>query len=561
MPWRELERRGPWRRWTIIVLLTGLTVTVAGVAITARMYRESEERLLDQQTREAGAVLTAAVGRTETALSDAAVLADATNGDAARFRTFASAMAERSGFVGAQVIDTSQPTAAVLGAGGGALIGPTEIPGAVNDLVASATADPGVIHVVLLEGSARRLGYATTTRSATPFVVYAETPLPDRPTRLGRSDGPFSDIDYGIYLGNAETRDTLLYTSVDEVPLDGSRSVITLPFADRGLTFASTAAAPLAGRFAQAAPWMLAVGGAFVSVLAALGTRSVLRRGRAAELLAARLAQLSEQQRAGIETLRSSLLPRRLDGPPGVELHTGYWPADQDHEISGDFYDVFRVDDRRWAVVMGDVCGKGPEAAALTGLTRHTIRAAARHLRSPVEVLRWTHEAVAAYGASTYVTVCFAFVDVTDDDGLELRLALGGHPAPTLWRDGVCRLVGEHGSLLGLVPPSLTSVTVPLMPGDVLMLYTDGLTDTPRGALDPQQLAALVGDVLGRESPSRAADAIHEEIQRRRPGGNSDDSAVLVVHVTGDRAGHATAASEHWVSAGSGSTASPLTSH
>jgi Stage II sporulation protein E (SpoIIE) len=389
MPWRDLEGPGPWRHWPIVVLFAGLTVTIAGVVLTAQLYRDSEERLLDQQTREAGAVLEAAIGRTETALADAAVLADATNGDPSRFATFASSMAERSGFVGAGVVTAEAASRSeVSSAGGGALIGPAELPESVADLVDAALAEPGTIRVALLEGSARRLGYATTSEADTTFVVYAETPLPDEPTRLGRSDGPFSDIDYGIYLGEAETLDTLLYTSVDDVPLEGAKSVITLPFADRGLTFASTAAEPLAGRFAQAAPWMLAAGGTAVSLLAALGTRSVLRRGRAAELLAARLAQLSEQQRAGIDTLRSSLLPRRLDAPPGVELHTGYWPADQDHEISGDFYDAFRVDDRRWALVIGDVCGKGPEAAALTGLTRHTIRAAARHLRSPVDVLR-----------------------------------------------------------------------------------------------------------------------------------------------------------------------------
>lgn len=536
MPWRELDGAGPWRRWPLVVLFAGLVVTIAGVALTARMYRDSEERLLDQQTREAGAVLAAAVGRTETALADAAVLADATDGDPAKFAGLATAMAERSGFVGAEVLTVAADSPEVVSDGGGALIGPTELPGAVTDLIDEAVAEPGTIRVALLEGSARRLGYATTSNADTPFVVYAETALPDRPTLLGRSDGPFSDIDYGIYLGDAETRDTLLYTSVDDVPLDGAKSVITLPFADRSITFASTAAKPLAGRFAQAAPWILAAGGTVVSILAALGTRSVLRRGRAAELLAARLAQLSAQQRAGIDTLRSSLLPRRLDAPPGVDLHTGYWPADQDHEISGDFYDAFRVDDRRWALVIGDVCGKGPDAAALTGLTRHTIRAAARHLRSPADVLRWTHEAIAASGASTYVTVCFAFVDMADDGGLRLELVLGGHPAPTLWRDGSCRLVGEHGSLLGLVPPSLTVTSLVLRPGDVMVMYTDGLTDTPEGALDQQQLAALVASVLAHDPPSAVADLVHAEVQHGRPHGNSDDSAVLVVHVLGDRA-------------------------
>ena len=535
MPWREVS--GPWRRWPAIILLAGLAVTVAGVVATARTYRDSERQLLDQQTREAGAVLTAAIGRTETALADAAILARATDGAAGEFERFADAMAERSGFVGAELLAADDP-AARLAAGGEPLVGPAEQRASVDQLVADAVANPGTIRVRLIEGSARRLGYATTDRDDPRFVVYAETPLPDTPTRVGRTDGPFSDIDYGIYLGDAERSDLLLYTSVDEVPLGGRTSVITLPFADTGLTFASTPAAPLAGRFAQSAPWLLAIGGTIVSLLAALGTRSVLRRGHAAEALADRLAQLTRQQRAGIATLRSSLLPRRLDAPPGFAIHTGYWPADSDHEVSGDFYDAFRVDERRWALVIGDVCGKGAEAAALTGLTRHTIRAAARHLRSPADVLRWTHEAVAASGAETYVTACFVFVDVDDDGSARASVALGGHPAPLLCRDGRCRPIGEHGSLLGLFTPTLATTTVDLHVGDVLMLYTDGLTDVSGSTLDTTTLASMVEGVLTGHTPADVADALQSALRDARPHGTIDDSAILVAHVVGTAAGH-----------------------
>ena len=105
-----------------------------------------------------------------------------------------------------------------------------------------------------------------------------------------------------------------------------------------------------------------------------------------------------------------------------------YWPASATDEVGGDFYDLFPVDGGRWGVAIGDVCGRGIDAAALTGVIRNTIRAAARHLRSAEEVLRWTHEAILTYGSDTYCTACFAFLDVDDDGSARLELALGGHP-------------------------------------------------------------------------------------------------------------------------------------
>lgn len=533
MPWRE-ERLDPrLRRWPIVVMVAGLAVTAAGVAATHQMYRHSEQQLLEQQTREVGAVLTGSIVRAETVVADAALLADATAGDPVRFATFADQMAMDHNFVGAQLVHTDGDV--VASGGEGPLVGPTERRDLTGALLRSALEEPGTIRVALVEGdTARRIAYATTSATDTPFVVYAEAPLPDTPTGLGRSDGPFSDLDYAIYLGEERDRELLLFASTDEVPITGRTSTVVLPYADQGITFTARAARPLAGRFAQISPFVLAVGGIVVAAGAALGTRSVLRRGRAAERLARALAEVTREQRNGIGTLRQSLLPRRLQAPPGITLETGYWPADTDHEISGDFYDAFQVTENRWAVVIGDVCGKGVEAAALTGLARHTMRAAARHLRSPAEVLRWTHEAIAAYGAATYVTACFAFLDVADD-GYHLSMSLGGHPKPALWRNGSVRLIGENGTLLGMVEPRLTTTVEHLAPGDVLVLYTDGLTDTPDALLDEQALAVLITTTIARCEPAACADAIRDEIHQLQLHGSIDDSAVLVVHV-GDRA-------------------------
>lgn len=525
---------GAWRRWSMIVLVAGLVVTAAGVAATWRLSSDSREQLLGQQTREAAAVLTVAIGRVETSLSDAAMLAEATGGDADRFASFADSMSTNVGLVGAQLVGDDDSV--VADGGSEPLVGPAELPGTVASLVEAARRDPNRMHIALVEGSARRLAYTVATAGGASFVVYAESSLPDRPTRLERTDGPFSDLDYALYLGRSESPDMLLYSTLTTVPVEEPKSVVEMEFGDQGLVFAARAATPLAGRFTEVAPWLLLGSGTLASMLAAAATWSVVRRGRAAEQLAARLAAVTGQQRAGIDTLRRSLLPRRLNVPHGMTVHTGYWPADRDHEISGDFYDVFRVDDRRWAVAIGDVCGHGVDAAALTGLTRHTIRAAARHLRSPAEVLRWTHEALAAESGTTYVTVCFAFLDLRDDETFEVRVALGGHPRPALWHDGTVRFVGTPGTLLGLVEPTLSSEAVSLEPGDVLVLYTDGVTDAAEAPLDERALGDVISATLSAHDVDAAPEALRAEVRRRRPGGSDDDSAVLLVHaVGGDR--------------------------
>ena len=127
MPLRERpSTRESWRRWPAVVLLAGLVVTAAGVAVTWRLYRDGEDQLLDQQTREAAAVLSGSIGRIEAALDGAATLADATNGNPERFSRYADSLSEQQGFAGMQLVHVD---GALLAAGGtGPLIAPMERP-------------------------------------------------------------------------------------------------------------------------------------------------------------------------------------------------------------------------------------------------------------------------------------------------------------------------------------------------------------------------------------------------------------------------------------------------
>ena len=196
-------------------------------------------------------------------------------------------------------------------------------------------------------------------------------------------------------------------------------------------------------------------------------------------------------------TLQTSLLPPVLPEVPGAILAAAFHPAGQGLEVGGDFYDVFTTGDGQWYLVMGDVSGKGAEAAAVTALARYTLRTAAARRRSPAAILRWVGEAMLDQDATggRYCTIACAHVDLARSPA-RLTVACGGHPLPALRRaDGTVEPVGVPGTLLGLLPePELQDRSTELRPGDTLVLYTDGLTEAraPAPTWGFEELAAAV---------------------------------------------------------------------
>jgi serine phosphatase RsbU (regulator of sigma subunit) len=195
-------------------------------------------------------------------------------------------------------------------------------------------------------------------------------------------------------------------------------------------------------------------------------------------------------------TLQASLLPPVLPELPGMEIAAAYQPAGSGLEVGGDFYDVFNTGDDQWYAVIGDVCGKGAEAAAVTALARYTIRAAAVRRRSPSAILRWLSDAMiqqSADGDGRFCTIACAHLDLSRSPP-RVTVACGGHPLPLVVRaDGAVEEFGTPGTLLGLVEhPDLQDRSDELRGGDTLVLYTDGLTDAgaPERVWEPEELAA-----------------------------------------------------------------------
>jgi PAS domain S-box-containing protein len=177
--------------------------------------------------------------------------------------------------------------------------------------------------------------------------------------------------------------------------------------------------------------------------------------------------------------LESSLLPESLPEIPGVELAALYRAAGELNDVGGDFYDVFAYDADRWMLVIGDVCGKGPRAAGVTALARHTLRAAATLGQSPTGMLSTLHAALRRQPVGA--DMCTAALVTLGHLGgrAQLTVALAGHPPPVIVdASGEPRQIGQAGTLLGVLDPiDITEVDAELHPSETLLLYTDGVPE------------------------------------------------------------------------------------
>jgi serine phosphatase RsbU (regulator of sigma subunit) len=246
-------------------------------------------------------------------------------------------------------------------------------------------------------------------------------------------------------------------------------------------------------------------------------------------------ARLYAERARVARTLQDSLLPHRLPDVDGLEIAARYRPAGGGTDVGGDFYDVFEVAGGSYVVVMGDVCGKGADAAALTGLIRWTVRAAAMRERDPATVLTMLNEAVLGQTADhRFATVVCARVDPTAD-GARFTVACGGHPQPLVLRAaGTVEAAGVPGSLIGALEEiEVADRSLELLPGDTVVLFTDGVTEERDDSGRPfgeEGLAGLLERSAGL-SAAALAGRIEDEVSAWARTAPRDDIAVLVLRV------------------------------
>jgi serine phosphatase RsbU (regulator of sigma subunit) len=248
-------------------------------------------------------------------------------------------------------------------------------------------------------------------------------------------------------------------------------------------------------------------------------------------------ARLWEEQVAIADTLQAALLPATLPDVPGLRLAARYRPQSAGNpgiQVGGDLYDVVAGDaPGRWSAVMADVCGKGPQAAALTALIRHTLRAEIDHGLGPVEVLHRLNRAMlhgAPEALCRFATVVHAEVTV-DAEGAAVRLASGGHPPLLVCRGDRVEPVAAPGTLLGVYADvQLTEVAFRLDRGEKMVLYTDGVTEARGvdGLYGTGRLTRLLRSASAGPADA-VADALLEDVVAFQQGRLRDDVAILVV--------------------------------
>jgi serine phosphatase RsbU (regulator of sigma subunit) len=251
--------------------------------------------------------------------------------------------------------------------------------------------------------------------------------------------------------------------------------------------------------------------------------------GRAA--LAVDNARLYGERTRVARALQASLLPRELPAVPGFEVAARYHAAGEGNEVGGDFYDLFEVGER-WGIVIGDVCGKGPEAAAVTGLARYTVRAAAARENTPSRVLATLNDALLQQRDDRIFCTVACLRVRPSAAGARATVACGGHPLPIVLRaDGTLESAGRPGTLIGIFPdPELHDRVVDIAPGDAVVLFTDGITEEHAGGeiFGRHRLEAVIRASAGK-SAEEIADRVEHAVVDFGPGPLRDDVAILVL--------------------------------
>ncbi|MFJ4778746.1 SpoIIE family protein phosphatase [Streptomyces sp. NPDC088762] len=252
-------------------------------------------------------------------------------------------------------------------------------------------------------------------------------------------------------------------------------------------------------------------------------------------------ARLYSERTAISRSLQRSLLPPGSPAIPGMEVEVIYRAAGEGNEVGGDFYDVFPIRDGAYGFAIGDVCGTGPEAAAVTGLARHALRLLAREGLGGPAVLERLNAAILDEGArSRFLTLLYGELHPQPDGGALMKVVCAGHPLPLRLRpDGEVTAAADPQPLLGVLEDlELYEQTLTLEPGDVLLCVTDGVTERREGSrmLGDDGLAEVLTTCTGLTAGA-VASRVLRAVERFAAEPASDDMAILAFRVPHQREG------------------------
>jgi hypothetical protein len=484
--------RSLWRL-VLLTLLIGFAVTAALTVLAEHVYNREQARLLSLRARDASAIVTASLPALQTPLASAAELADATGGSVAKFRRFISPyVGPGRPFDSASLWRLAEPQR-----------GPVDIVGRAPRLPASgldlraffdhAAHSNQLVVVGLLKRPPLRLGYAFTTPGVTTgYAAYAEAPIPSsRRSRLSSSSA-FAGLHYAVFLGRSTDPRRLLVTNSAGNMLPGRSVTQVVPFGDSALTLVISTDHSLSGSLPQELPWIIAGGGALLSLVAAAGVLGLGTRRRQAERLAVELEQIAaenqrlySEQRTIAQTLQHALLPdpEELPSRPGLEASGRYLAGERSVDVGGDWYDVIERSSSCVLVIIGDVSGRGLRAATTMGTLRYATRAYAAQGDSPEVILAKLTGMISVTEHGQLATVSCAQLDLATG---ELSVCTAGHLPPLLIADGQARyLQAEVGLPIGVDHCArYPALTTQLPATGTLVAFTDGLVERRGESLD-----------------------------------------------------------------------------
>lgn len=500
-----------------IISIVGVALTGTAAWTAQHLDHVTEQRLLDQQTKQAGAVLSTAVLLVQLPLVNALeVVSHGSGGQTASVeRLLSKSVGPQQLFVTASIWHRQGRSVRVMATVGAKPALPTTAP-STRALVERAFGKKTFTVAAVSVGSQRRIVYALAD-PASGYVVYAERALPANRRAPVASDSAFAELHYAIYLG-PPTPANLSTTDVDpaHLPFRGTTSSVSLPFGDTELTLVTSPRGHLGAALSQSLWLFLLLGGLLLTAAAVAVSRLLDQRRRAAEESASIAVGMSER-------LQRALLPLKIPQVPQLEVAVEYVAGDTGVAIGGDWYSFVALDPDHYGFVVGDVSGRGIDAVAVMARARFTLRAYLLRGDSPD----------AALSASSH------HFDINADDHIattivgignwrtgEVSVANAGHCRPLiLGSQGATFVDVATGPPLGTGPFSYQATSFVLSPGETVFCYTDGLVERRTEDLDTgmNRLAAAVAEV--REDSVQ--DVVAHALAAMRSRHVEDDIAVL----------------------------------
>ena len=514
----------------ICLLLTGMATWAA-----ARVDQNSEQRLLQVQTRQAAAVLSTAILLIQqplnTALNAQRVVQRPDEGPAfgqlmdtsvGKDKVFLSASLWRR---------TAGGLEQLTAVGAEPVRGPRDP--RTRAFVAASFKKPTFTVQQVPVGNRPLIAYALADPSS-GYAVYAERALPADRRAPVDNDSAFADLDYAIYFGPKTSLSTLTTTDMDprSLPLRGRTAQAMVPFGDGKLTLVTSARRHLGATLGQRLPLIVLLIGLLLSVIAARSGYQLVRRRQDAEDDTATITGLYErvdtlygQQRELFVRLQRALLPHVNPDVPQLEIASRYVAGTQGIDIGGDWYSIIGLGEEEYAFVVGDVSGRGVDAVAVMAHARFTLRAYLLDGDPPAVALE---KCSRQFDIATDGHITTALVGVGNCRTGEVTLASAGHPTPLVITPGSREFVEVSPGLpLGAGEATYRSTRFTLTPGATLFCYTDGLIERRGEGIDTG--LRRLADTMTPVSSSPVEEMVEHALRRLRSKDAPDDIAVLAV--------------------------------